>query len=127
MSRLLSVFLSLLVLLQSLNISLEDFSKIDDLMEHAKYHQEVYGDNFFDFLIDHYGSEFHKKDSEHKEHKNLPFKHHDCTHSSIFLTQNLEITFRINPEIYFHRPVFFYRESNSVFIKTPIFQPPKLT
>lgn len=62
-----------LILLQSLDIGLEDISKINVLLKHAQFHQEKYGDSFVDFLTEHYGSNEHVSD-QHKEHKDLPFK-----------------------------------------------------
>lgn len=55
MMKFFSIILSSLILVQSLNISLEDISKLNVLLEHAKYHQENYGDSFVEFLSEHYG------------------------------------------------------------------------
>ncbi|MGA1226809.1 MAG: hypothetical protein ACO3VF_06130 [Tamlana sp.] len=43
--------------MQSFNLNIEDISKLNALIEHASYHKEMYGDNFFQFLSEHYGSD----------------------------------------------------------------------
>ena len=69
MIKLLSVIFANLILFQSLNISLEDFSKLEVLLEHASYHQEMYGDSFFEFISEHYGSANFEHGQEHEEHE----------------------------------------------------------
>jgi hypothetical protein len=122
-----SILLSNLILLQSLNIGLDDFSKINVLIKHVQYHQENYGDSFFDFLAEHYGSNEYKT-TNHKEHKDLPFKQDSFSQNhlpSIFalqiqifeLQQNIIVQIQQN---------YHYKESDSFFEKPTIFQPPKL-
>ena len=127
MSRILSIFLSVLVFTQGLNIGVDDFSKLDVLINHFQYHQKQYGEGFFDFLVEHYGLENQDQQPFHKDHENLPFKHLDCSHISNFIALQPEVAFIKNPEIKFGKPVFFYKELGSLFEKAPIFQPPKFS
>lgn len=47
MTKFTSILLTSLLLIQSLNISFEDISKLNVLLEHAKFHQEKYGDRSY--------------------------------------------------------------------------------
>jgi hypothetical protein len=124
--KLTAILLSNLILLQSLNIGLETFSKINVLIEHAQFHQETYGDSFVDFLIEHYGDE---EDSTeiHKEHGDLPFKQDCVNHNhlpSIFAlnTQVFELKQTLTIQI---QQNYFHRESYSLVDRPTVFQPPK--
>lgn len=85
MTKLLSIVLSGLILVQSFDISINDITQVDELLEHASFHAEKYGDNLMVFLSKHYGElkEQHNKDhqEEKKEHEELPFQN-PCTSSS---------------------------------------------
>lgn len=121
-----AIFLSSLILLQSLDIGLEDISKINVLLEHAQFHQEKYGESFVDFLTEHYGSNEHLSD-QHKEHKDLPFKK-DCithTHLPSVFTLNAQILELKKSVIVQTQQNYFYKESYSFFEKQSVFQPPK--
>lgn len=127
MAKLFSIFFSALILMQSFNISLDDFSKISILLEHANYHQEHYGDTFLDFISEHYGSAYFEHGSEHEEHNELPFKqdHQTCQHN----TSTFTITW-LSFEVKQDKPIesatnFIYKESHSLFEKPSVFQPPK--
>ena len=128
MQKLFAIAFSLLVLFQSINFSYDDVSKINTLLEHAEYHHEAYGDSFFQFLAEHYGDEIIAHENEHKEHDDLPFKHHHqtCAHSNIAFTfETLEFDFNYDP--FLEIPInFFYKEGISSFEKLSVFQPPKL-
>jgi len=128
MQKVFAIAFSLLVLFQSINISSDDVSKISTLFEHAEYHQETYGDSFFQFIAEHYGNTTIVHENDHKEHDDLPFKHHHqtCTHSAIvftFETLKFDFDYESFVEIPFN---FFYKESISSFEKLSVFQPPKL-
>nr|WP_321227310.1 hypothetical protein [uncultured Psychroserpens sp.] len=128
MQKLFAISFSFLVLFQSLNIGVEDISKISVLLDHAEYHQENYGDSFVQFLAEHYGDLKDSHDNDHEEHEDLPFKHHHqtCVHTSVAFTFDIiEFDLSYNPfiEIPFN---FFYTESVSLFEKSSVFQPPKL-
>lgn len=127
MNKILALTYSFLILIQSFNINLDDISKINALIDHAQFHKEMYGDSFFDFLAEHYGEARDDHESDHKEHKDLPFKdnHHMCTHINLsFISPN--ISFKISNEDFIEIPFnFFYKESFTSFEKPSVFQPPK--
>mgnify|MGYP003664409520 CR=1 FL=1 len=129
MGKIVVIFYSFLILLQSFNINLEDIPKFSALLEHAQYHKAMYGDNFFEFLSEHYGEQKASHDNNHKEHENLPFKdsHHMCTHINtvftLFSTTNFTTCNQISTEVPLN---FFYKNIFSLFEKPSVFQPPKL-
>jgi len=128
MSKLVAFTYSLLILFQSFNISLEDLSKFSTLLEHADYHKEMYGDNFVQFLAEHYGDAKVEHENKHEEHKDLPFKgaHHFCSHIiTPFITPS--VTFDLTSYEFVKIPFnFHYTESHTTFEKLSIFQPPKV-
>jgi len=128
MTKVFSIVFSALILIQSFNISLEDFSKLNILIEHASFHEKNYGDSFLDFLNEHYGSANIDHNTAHKEHDNLPFKHDHktCQHvPSIFMVNSIII--ELKECISVDSPKnFFYKASYSLFEKPPVFQPPRL-
>lgn len=128
MSKVVVIFYSFLILVQSFNINIEDISKFNALLDHANYHQEMYGDNFFEFLSEHYGEQMTSHQNKHKEHEDLPFKdnHHMLTHINttftLFEMSNFSV-FRLSTiEVPLN---FFYKDSFSSFEKPSVFQPPK--
>lgn len=129
MSKVFAILFSTLIFAQSSNISFEDFSKLNVLLEHAKFHQETYGDSFFEFLAEHYGESTIQHGNDHEEHEELPFKHqNDCTHIAYDFTVNQVFNFDSNKQNFIQFPFnFFYEESSSIFEKPSVFQPPKLT
>ena len=128
MTKFTSILLTSLLLIQSLNISFEDISKLNVLLEHAKFHQEKYGDSFFEFLSEHYGEGKYQANNNHKEHENLPFKHNSqtCSHLNTAFTFNAIVLETKKYPILTLSSNFFYKESSSSFEKSSIFQPPKL-
>jgi len=128
MTKIFSILFANLILFQSFNIGFDDVSKLNTLLEHASFHQENYGDNFFEFIAEHYGEEFKDHSNEHKEHEDLPFKHDQqtCQHvPTIFMLHTA--AFEIKEYAFVDSPkTFFYKESYSLFEKYSVFQPPKL-
>ncbi len=126
MLKLTSILLAHLILFQSLNVTLESFSKLTVMLEHAKFHQEKYGDTFFEFLSEHYGgNEF--KVTKHKEHKDLPFKQDSQNHNhlpSVFTLNTPVFELKTNIAIQAQQN-YCYKESHSLFEKPSVFQPPK--
>lgn len=124
-----AITISFLLLTQSMNICLSDLTKLDDLIEHAQFHKEVHGDDWWAFLEMHLGSE--KEDHLHhehqEEHENLP--HHDHFFSTILSTFILENEYEVLP---FKKPASksqtftAYIEHYSFLKNSDIFQPPKL-
>ena len=127
MSKLIAFTYSFLILIQSFNIGLEDLSKLNALLDHAEYHKVMYGDNFYQFLAEHYGDAKDNHENEHEEHKGLPFKdaQHICSHfSTPFINPNIVFNFTYQEfiEIPFN---FYYEETFTDFEKSSVFQPPK--
>ncbi|MBT8303755.1 MAG: hypothetical protein KJP09_04730 [Bacteroidia bacterium] len=129
MSKLSAILLSSLILIQSINLSFDDALQLDELIEHAQFHKQEYGDNFIVFLSKHYGelkaehSEKHQE--EQKDHEQLPFQcqsHITLTafviQDSVFESDTLESTEA--PEAN-----FYYQSSFSSLHKKGILQPPK--
>ena len=129
MSKIFVVIYSLLILIQSFNINIEGISKFNALLEHAKYHQEVYGDNFFEFISEHYGEKMASHQNKHNGHENLPFKdnHHMCSHIHTSFTMFAPITYTVYSQTITEIPIpFFYKQLFSSFENPAIFQPPKI-
>ena len=129
MGNLVVIFYSFLILLQSFNLNIEDISKLNALIDHAQYHKEMYGDNFFEFLSEHYGEQMASHQNQHKDHENLPFKDHKhmlCHNNTAFiLTPHLIPP--LNQQSFKETPLdFFYKEFISLYEKPSVFQPPKL-
>jgi len=130
MSRLMAFLLSSMILVQSVNIDSDDIMQLDELIEHAEFHLEEYGDNFFVFLSKHYGelkAEHSKKhQEEQKDHEQLPFQcqGHVLTimdfvlQHSLLETKSLEVP--DGNETNFH-----YLTSLSSLHKKDLLQPPK--
>lgn len=131
MKSLITISLSFLVLFQSVGISSSDILTLTDLAEHAKYHSEEYGDDFFTFFEKHYGAlktEHQKNHKEEKsEHEKLPFQHNNFNHSlskiivmgSGFYLEKPLLTLTSNPH-------FYYQNLYSYLEKPSVFQPPRL-
>lgn len=78
MNKLIAILLSGFILIQSFQISIDDIMQLDELIEHAQFHKQEYGDNFFVFLSKHYG-ELKPEHTEHNhkeqsDHEQLPFQ-----------------------------------------------------
>jgi hypothetical protein len=131
MLRLISILLAPLLMLQSLRISFSDLVQLDELLEHARYHEEQFGDNFITFLSKHYGSlkEDHaKKHGEEKpQHEQLPFQQHShlAGIQIVMLRQTgLDLIFPAD-DVVSGKPHFYYFLADATGFKSGIFQPPK--
>lgn len=126
----LSILLSVLLFLQGMRLDVSDIAQFDELLEHARFHSQKYGDNFLVFLSKHYGDlqEHHNQahQEEQGEHEELPFNHHSCQHLAttfLLLTRPLPLTRALvsaDTSANFH-----YQETYSSFQKFDIFQPPR--
>ncbi len=131
MSKLFSIFISLLILLQSLNIHAEDILKLNTVFEEAQLHNEIHNDSFMVFFSKHYGSlkEAHEKEhqEEEKNHNHPPI-HHDCSSqiSSVFVVQTITFTLE-NIQNIERTTNFYYQDKFSTFEKQKVFQPPRLS
>lgn len=131
MKTLVTISLSFLVFFQSVGMGMTDIFMLTDLVEHAKFHSEKYGDDFFTFIEKHYGS----LKSEHEEsqqgerhaHDKLPFQHNNCKH---LLTEvvviNYKFTFEKSETYYPTKQHFFYKNLYTFLERVSIFQPPRM-
>lgn len=127
MGKLFSLIFAQLILLQSFNISLDDYSRINVLMDHASFHQTNFGDSFFDFMVEHYWVDHLKNENEHNEHEDLPFKHeHQTCHHQPAVYASSIANFNLKMQMHIEKSMnFVYKESYSLFVKSSVFQPPK--
>lgn len=117
---------------QSMGFQFMDIAKFDDLIEHAQFHNEQYGDSMFVFISKHYGElkaeHQEKHQEEEKEHEKLPFNHSSCAHATHTIAFVLE-SFRnniLNPD--FSESIeanFYYHTHNSTHYNKGLFQPPR--
>ncbi|WP_111707530.1 hypothetical protein [Lutibacter citreus] len=125
MYKIAAILLSFTILIQSFNFDLEDFNKMPSLVNHFVSHYEK-GDSISDFITMHYGDKANYHEKEHKDHKELPFKHqHLDSHfqlAYIFYTNNLSV---LNNELFSKKDIFSYKESLTNSISLSIFQPPQ--
>ena len=133
MLKLCSILVALLILIQGVNFNFGDLVQLDELIEHAQFHKEEYGDNFLVFLSKHYGelkaehSEKHQEEAP--EHEQLPLNQQlsPLLVLSPFIIDHqlhadLTIDFSIGNENLFH-----YSFSNSSLFSLGVFEPPRLS
>lgn len=130
MNRLITILFSGLILIQSFQIGIEDLMQLDELFEHAQFHKQEYGDDFFVFLSKHYGdlkanhSQNHKE--EQGEHEKLPFQ---CQGHTIVILAVLESTdFEASNQIdvpLSSKATFHYSNLYSLLNKEELLQPPR--
>lgn len=125
MQKITVVILSFTILFQSFSIEIADFSKISTLVEHFICHFEN-GDTLTDFMSMHYGSEVDMHENEHKEHKELPFKHKhlDSHFQNVYALFSQEIFNSFN-EVSFKEHKFAYNEPTSNSFINSLLQPPQ--
>lgn len=130
MLKLISIAISFLILIQSFNIHIDDIVEMDELMEHAQFHSEEYGDNFLVFISKHYGelktehSQNHQEEKE--EHEQLPFQHQCQTAqlSAFVLNQIPDYPLEINLVLP-HESNYFYQASYHSLTQEGLLQPPR--
>lgn len=130
MSKLFSITLSLLLLLQSFNTDLVDVAQLDDFLAHAQFHKQKYGDNLLVFISKHYGELKTQHSAEHREeqgdHEDLPFNHQTCSHFSFaFVIYGADFSVPKTPPVADTASNFFYQESYCQIEDSDIFQPPR--
>jgi len=130
MTKLFSIATSLLILFQSFNVHIDDLVELDELIEHAQFHAEEYGDNFFIFVSKHYGelkAEHNKQHQEEKEqHEQLPFQN-QCQSPSLYafvLNTPLETDSVLEIGVY-NSTNYFYQASYHSLAQEGLFQPPR--
>ena len=132
MKILLAISLSLTVFFQSVGMEVSDILMLSDLVEHAKFHSDEYGDDLFTFFEKHYGELKAEHQATHQEekpqHDKLPFQHHNCNHTlSEVILLGYEFPLK-KPDVSFTPNHLFYYENLYLFNQgTVIFQPPKLS
>lgn len=132
MTKLLSISISFIILIQSFGISFYDLLRLDAFIEHAQFHSEQHGDTVFVFISKHYGelklNHEEKEHEEKEEHEQLPFNHNNCTHI-LSMASFILNTFKSELKIFdFPEDIeanFFYHESRSSLHKLGLFQPPQ--
>lgn len=130
MNKIATIGISLLILLQSVNIHFKDLLELGQLIEHYQFHSEEYGDNFMVFVSKHYGelkaSHSEKHQEEQKEHEKLPFQHQtQCAQPLVFVlgTDNFINSKSDIPIV--SKGNFHYNMSYSLVWGDGPFQPPK--
>lgn len=131
MKTIISISLSFLIFFQSVGIGMSDVFMLNDLIEHAKYHSETYGDDFFTFLEKHYGTlkaEHEKnKQEENHDHKKLPFQHNNCNHLLIEIVLVFyEFPIKKSEISYPQKHHSYYQDFYSFLNNSNIFQPPQI-
>ncbi|MGB3149942.1 MAG: hypothetical protein WBB27_04710 [Maribacter sp.] len=132
MLKLTSIVVSLLILVQSFNIHFSDIVELDELIEHAQFHAEEYGDNFFVFISKHYGELKKEHNNKHKEereeHEQLPFQHQSQTAALSAFVLNKTIIYPLEIAIFINQAShYFYLASYHSLAQEGLFQPPRLT
>jgi hypothetical protein len=130
--KLFSLSVSLIILMQSFGMHVNDISQMDEFIEHAQFHNEQYGDSIIVFIAKHYGElkADHAKDhqEEKEDHEQLPFQHQShLSSSSSFILNSIREEFKTMelPECKEHN--FHYQEPSSSLHLEGLFQPPRLS
>lgn len=122
-----SILLSGLLLLQSMFLGLPDLAQLGELMEHAQYHQQQYGDSFLTFLEKHYGDQKSEHQQEHDGHEQLPFQHSPqqfLSHTHYYLSQRMDWNgFPLAQKS--ESPIFHYLLGSPGVFERGVFQPPR--
>lgn len=132
MNKLCSIFIASLILLQSSGIHWNDIVQLDELIEHAQFHSDAYGDNLVVFLSKHYGelkADHQKQHQEEKEdHEKLPFNHH-CSVASVtvFVMDASSIGLDYVEVLEFRSLNFQYCPPSSTLHAEGILQPPRIS
>ena len=132
LSKLSAFVFSLLLLMQSMGLRYDDLVRLDELIEHASYHQQQYGDSLFTFLSKHYGEqkEAHQRDhrEEQEDHRKLPFQQQQCQQlAPVFLGQLLMARPEVSPGITDRKSsrCFYYSLNDYDAYARAVFQPPR--
>lgn len=131
MTKLVSIVISFLVLIQSFQFAISELIEIDELMEHADFHANEYGDNFMVFLSKHYGklksAHIKSNNQEQKEHEKLPFQHASHTPLlSVFVMADIVFYAATSLTVQEYKSSnYYYQDSHSTLKKEVLFLPPK--
>lgn len=126
-----AIQIAMLILVQGVSLNFTDLGQLDELIEHAQFHKEEYGDNFLVFLSKHYGelqSEHNEKHQEEEpEHQQLPLNHQL---SPLLVLSPFIINHQNHADLsldYSMNEVqgFYYHFSKSTLHSLGIFEPPR--
>jgi len=128
-TKLFSLLIASFILVQSFNFHIGDVLKLNELIEHAEFHKNKYGDGFLVFISKHYGDleQSHKKqhEEEKKNNSHTPINHDSGSQVQVsFLLSKNSFTIEI-PQLIEKITKFYYQDKFSTFEKQKIFQPPK--
>ena len=128
MRSLVSISLSFLLLLQTVNFGAAEVLRLGALVEHAQLHSVEFGDSFLDFLQKHYGSSKADHLTTHDGHEKLPFNHDPRTKTtlSFFIFQARQVLDLSQPTQQPRSAEFIYTETYSSMVEQEIYQPPKM-
>ena len=102
---------------------------MDALLEHAKFHEEQYGDGFASFMAKHYGDQKEEHQKEHRDHGHdqLPFQH--CgqllVQSALIFTKTIAILPILVFSEFWQNNFFYQQIYNSQLINV-LLQPPRI-
>lgn len=104
-----------------------DILHFDDLIEHAEFHEDEFGDDWFRYYTKHFGaeSESHIANEHNDKHEKLPnHDHFNLTTVQIFvLATNSDLALNNSFQIQ-ETADYSYLEMVSTFVGNDIFQPP---
>ncbi|NND14830.1 MAG: hypothetical protein HKN89_00730 [Eudoraea sp.] len=131
MLKLCAIQIAFLILIQGVSFNFGDLVQFDELLEHAQFHKEAYGDNFLVFLSKHYGelqTEHNEKHQEEEsEHQQLPLNQNSSSHLLIspFII-NHQLIADLSLDNSSHKETnFYYHFSKSSLHALGIFEPPR--
>src|SRR5690554_3799236 len=130
MKTLIAISLSFLLFFQSVGIGMADVFMLNDLVEHAKFHSETYGDNFLTFTEKHNGSlkaeqQQNKHEEIHDDDK-LTLQHNNCNQLiTEIVLMDYEFPLKKSEISYPQEHHFYYQDFYSFLNRSNIFQPPK--
>jgi len=123
----------MLLLFQSMDISLGDLMGLDDLYRHARMHMTEQGDSLGAFLIMHYGRDGidhrHERSGEENPHEKLPFQQLGSPAAWVCILSRSDANvpqWTCSPAIRSLNPSFYENFYHHIQL-TNIFQPPRLS
>lgn len=120
-------------MLQSFGVHYDDIVQLDELIAHAKFHSEQYGDNIVVFLSKHYGElkAEHQRDhqEEKKDHEKLPFNHSNTSHTCVadIFINSYKADYNVEDFLEYSAANFHYHAPTSTVHAQGILQPPRIS
>ena len=126
MNKLIIIFLSSLILFQSMLLKPQDIMSLGSLIEHS-ITQLKEGNNLLEFYSLHYGKDAMQHFPQDSKHSHLPFKHFVDTVQTLFYlpsnfekNENVTISLDIVDSLYFYINNYFFNEGAKI-MQPPIF------